>query len=84
VRSSNDTARWATETNLKQAGPGPVKPELPEPLWRKADVCEYLAVSARTLDGWIAARKLPHVKFRRGVRFIPEDVRRFVELRRVS
>jgi len=45
-------------------------------------VAEILGVSTRTVKRLVAARKLPHVRIGRMVRFLPADVFRWVEARK--
>jgi excisionase family DNA binding protein len=48
-----------------------------ERLWLNVDVANYLRVS----DGWVRrhvrAGELPHLRFGKLVRFLPEEVRKF-------
>jgi hypothetical protein len=81
VISADTPSGELTDRDTKQSGGASVKLES---LWGKKEVREYLAVSARTLDYWIASKLIPHIKFPGAVRFIPVDVRNWVESRRVD
>jgi excisionase family DNA binding protein len=47
-------------------------------LLNKPQAARRLGVCARTLDSWIAARRIPYVKIARSVRFIPNDLEQFI------
>jgi excisionase family DNA binding protein len=52
-------------------------------LLNKKTAAEVLNVSLRTLDNHIKAGRLPFVKLGKLVRFIPSDIDKFIEERRV-
>lgn len=81
VRNEEKRLRQLSDRESKPASATGVKLEK---LWGKPEAREYLGVSARTLDYWIAARIIPFIKFPSAVRFLPDDVRRWVESRRVD
>lgn len=55
------------------------------PMLRIGEAAEALAVTERTLRGWIAARKVPVVRLSaRCVRILAEDLAEFIERRRVG
>jgi excisionase family DNA binding protein len=52
-------------------------------LLRKRDVMKLCRVSARTVDNWVRRRRINFVKFGKVVRFIPEDVNKFIEAHKI-
>ena len=50
----------------------------------KKQACAKLNVCMRTLDYWIQSRAISYIKFRGGVRFLPEDIDAFIASRRVA
>ena len=55
-----------------------------EDLMDKAQAAQRLNISQRTLDNRIKAGAIPFVKLGKLIRFIPADVQRFIESRRVG
>jgi excisionase family DNA binding protein len=55
-----------------------------EGLWDAAQTGKFLSVSASTVERWRRNRGLPYVRLGRTVRFIPSDVRQWVNARRVE
>jgi excisionase family DNA binding protein len=55
-----------------------------EVLWDAATCGEFLRVSASTVERWRRDRGLPYVRLGRTVRFIPADVRQWIEAQRVN
>ncbi len=58
------------------SAPPATRPENPaEAVWvSKREMAKHLGVSVRTIDTWMARRRLPHVKLGRTVRFNLRDV----------
>jgi excisionase family DNA binding protein len=54
-------------------------PETTEPLWTVHDVAAFLQVSESWVYTEAAARRLPCRKLRGHVRFVPSEVRAYVE-----
>jgi excisionase family DNA binding protein len=50
-----------------------------ESYWTKKDVARFLSVSVRKIEQMMKSKKLPFLKIGGAVRFIPEEVKRFVE-----
>lgn len=46
-----------------------------EPLWTKQEVRDYLNVSIFTVEKWVTARTIPHLRFNGTIRFDPSVVR---------
>jgi excisionase family DNA binding protein len=53
-------------------------------LFNKKQVAERTQFSVRTIDYKMAAGELPFIKFRAAVRFLPEDVDRWISSHRVG
>jgi hypothetical protein len=56
-----------------------------ESLPDKRAVAKHFGVSVRTVDRWIAERRVPHLKFsKRCIRFVWRDIERAIERFRVE
>ena len=54
-----------------------------EPLVTTKEVADFLGVSPRTVEAWVQARKIPHYKFGRPVRFRLSEVEEWLKKQRV-
>jgi len=57
--------------------------KLPE-LLDKPQVCRRLRISLRKLDYDLHAGVIPHIKLGRTVRFVPDDIERLINSRRIG
>jgi len=65
---------------VRQRNASLVKAPVPEPLWTKRITAQYLGVSLKTLNRWMAEGKGPRArKIGVQVRYLPADVHAFVE-----
>jgi excisionase family DNA binding protein len=55
-----------------------------EATWSVAQVCDYLGSTPNTIRVWCSKRRIPYVKVGRKVRFIPADLRKWVEEGRID
>lgn len=49
-----------------------------EPLWTARTTASFLAVSETTLRAWQQAHRVPFLKIGGTVRFVPDEIRRWV------
>jgi excisionase family DNA binding protein len=55
-----------------------------EQLWTVADVCTFLRVGRNAVYSMAARRELPSIRVGTRVRFVPEDVRAWLERQRLA
>jgi excisionase family DNA binding protein len=56
-----------------------------EKLLDKGEVSEMLGVKIRTLDRWVYEKRIPYIRLTgKSVRFVPSDIRAFLEKRMVK
>jgi predicted DNA-binding transcriptional regulator AlpA len=55
-----------------------------EQLWSKKTVARLFAYNERTINDWMRNGWLPYIKIGKSVRFVPGDVERFIQSRRIG
>jgi excisionase family DNA binding protein len=70
--------------NSRFAKPGDALAIPAEQLWTVADVCAFLRVGRNAVYSMAARRELPSIRVGTRVRFVPEDVRAWLERQRLA
>ncbi len=55
-----------------------------ERLWNDREVAEVLGIGYSTLQLWKKQRKIPYIKIGKHTKFVPSEIRNWLETNRVS